>query len=179
MSCQLEGVPPEHIIDLFVAIMRSLFNEKLLTERFGSEVSPTQAYVLRFLNRHEDANIGTIATGLRISYPAATKTVDRLTKKGLADRQSDPHDRRTTRVLLTERGRSLIQSFAHEQVHLLTEVLDRMGNEHKEAFLLGVRRFIEAVLETSHAGREICLECGKDHSEDCPLELAIRHKQEV
>jgi len=68
------------------------------------EVSTSQLRTLRFLEAEGGAWIGDIASGLGISYPAATKAVDRLYERGLAERIRDGSDARRIRVGLTARG---------------------------------------------------------------------------
>jgi len=68
------------------------------------EVSTSQLRTLRFLEAEGGAWIGDIASGMGISYPAATKAVDRLYERGLAERIRDGSDARRIRVGLTARG---------------------------------------------------------------------------
>jgi MarR family 2-MHQ and catechol resistance regulon transcriptional repressor len=52
--------------------------------------------------------VNTIGGRLRLTSGSITAAVDRLEQKGLVERRSDPHDRRTRMVHLTQAGQKLI-----------------------------------------------------------------------
>ncbi len=164
----------EHTINLFTAVMSRVFNEKLLKEKFSQEVSAAQVEALRFINLHDRPEIGQIAWGLKISYPAATRIVDRLVRKGLARRENDSADRRLKRVALLAKGRGFINEINQARTAWLSSVINRMEEESRTALLQGMKSFIEVVLREELMQDELCLECGKAHHENCPLEKTRR-----
>jgi DNA-binding MarR family transcriptional regulator len=80
--------------------------------------------------------VGTLASGLRISYPAATKAVDRLAERGLAERHRDSHDARQIRVRLTERGREVVAHVRRERLQKLARALHDLGDANDQTRLL-------------------------------------------
>ncbi len=80
--------------------------------------------------------VGALASGLRISYPAATKAVDRLAERGLAERHRDSHDARQIRVRLTEKGREVVAHVRRERLQKLARALHELGDARDQTRLL-------------------------------------------
>lgn len=80
--------------------------------------------------------VGALASGLRISYPAATKAVDRLAERGLAERHRDSHDARQIRVRLTDKGREVVSHVRRERLQKLARALRELGDAHDRTRLL-------------------------------------------
>jgi DNA-binding MarR family transcriptional regulator len=80
--------------------------------------------------------VGALALGLRISYPAATKAVDRLAERGLADRHRDANDARQIRVRLTPKGFDVVSHVAVSRRAKLERVLHDLGDAHDRVRLL-------------------------------------------
>jgi DNA-binding MarR family transcriptional regulator len=80
--------------------------------------------------------VGALASGLQISYPAATKAVDRLAERGLAERHRDSHDARQIRVRLTDKGREVVAHVRRERLIQLERALHELGDAHDRRRLL-------------------------------------------
>jgi DNA-binding MarR family transcriptional regulator len=97
------------------------------------DVTAAQLRTLRLLSSEIQTSpgllVGAISEGLRISYPAATKAVDRLVERGLAERKRDERDARQTLVRLTERGREVVSRVAAERRTKLEAALKALGGE--------------------------------------------------
>ncbi len=97
------------------------------------DVTAAQLRTLRLLSSEIESSpgllVGAISEGLRISYPAATKAVDRLVERGLAERKRDERDARQTLVRLTERGREVVSRVAAERRQKLEAALNTLGGE--------------------------------------------------
>ncbi len=68
--------------------------------------------------------IADLAEWLQIEHQSAVGLVDRCARAGLVRRAADPRDRRRVRVLLTARGRRVLEALALEH---LAEI-DRLGD---------------------------------------------------
>lgn len=82
----------------------------------GLVASDLQAMMLMSAAERADLEMltpGDLSRHLDLSSGAVTYLVDRLAKVGFAETHRDPHDRRRTRVQLTEAGRSLV--LRHDQ----------------------------------------------------------------
>lgn len=125
------------------------------------EVTAAQLRTLRLLASVPRANaglvIGSIAEGLRISYPAATKAVDRLADRGLAERNRDPADARHTLVRLTARGRALVESVATERRSRLRAIVVELGGAATADRLLQLVEQLVEIALADPADREAVL----------------------
>jgi DNA-binding MarR family transcriptional regulator len=72
-------------------------------------LSPSQWSALAMLAEHQPLRIGDLADREGVSAPTATRLVASLEELGLLSRTSDPADRRTAYVALTDAGREKIE----------------------------------------------------------------------
>ena len=147
-----------------------------MDEQFSGQVTTAQVQGLRYLAHNEERLMSDLADGLGISHPAATKTVERLVKKGLVVREGDPADRRVVRVRLTEAGGQLIQDIDGARKDMLSTVLASLPDDDHAALMRGLKAFITAALkqvEDDDLLAEICLHCGDTHQAGCPVAQAL------
>ena len=86
----------------------------LLTKRMAplfekAKITPQQWSVLSVLGEH-DTGVSLVGLSRRLSVTKQNMTgmIARLEQLGLAERQDDPNDLRSSRVMLTRRGRTLV-----------------------------------------------------------------------
>jgi DNA-binding MarR family transcriptional regulator len=129
-------------------IIESIYIERPLERVLGDaeEITAAQLRTLRQLSSVDHLTVGSIAEGLRISYPAATKAVDRLVERELASRHRDTGDARSIHVQLTDKGRAVVQHLALERREQLRNVLERIGGDQPAQALL---RLLEVFIEES------------------------------
>lgn len=151
----------ERALGQLTEVVEEVFERRLLEQILGEtdEVSTAQLRTLRFLaslpNTQTGFTVGRIAEGLRISYPAATKAVDRLTERQLAERHRHPDDARSIHVRLTEHGYELIERLSFERRASLALVLEQLGGEKPaQMFLSLLEAFIESVGEIRQKDEE-------------------------
>jgi DNA-binding MarR family transcriptional regulator len=120
----------------------------LLTRRLGpvferSKITPQQWSVLSALSA-EDAPVTLVALSRRLGVTKQNMTgmIARLEQLGLAERNDDPQDLRSSRVQLTRRGRSTVEkvrpayeewlaslgggSLSERELHTLTRNVERL-----------------------------------------------------
>lgn len=93
-------------------------------------ITMQQFNVLRILNGQYPKPISTseIRTRMLDKMSDASRIVDRLCKKGLAERQDCTHDKRLVDVLITEHGRHLI-SIIDEKAEIFDQLLGNLSEE--------------------------------------------------
>jgi DNA-binding MarR family transcriptional regulator len=125
----------DRVLSQLAATLEVVYSRRVLEDVLGDleEVTPAQLRTLKLLSSEPiDGTgllIGAISQGLRISYPAASKAVDRLVEHGLAERSRSIGDARQTFVRLTERGRAVIQKVRLERQAKLERALQHVGDE--------------------------------------------------
>ncbi len=90
------------------ALVQVSFNVMALLTRIGSanDLSLTQLRVLAIL-RDREPKMAALADYLGLDRSTISGLIDRAVKRGLVERVSDPEDKRSTRVRLTEAGHAL------------------------------------------------------------------------
>ena len=162
----------EHTSDLFVAVIEKLLTQRMLDESFEHQVTPSQLVALRYLSLNESSLMSDVAAGLGISFPAATKTIDRLVRKELATRVEDPRDRRVVRIRLTGKGRGLVEEIYRERARRFDLVLNRLAADSREALHRSMEVFITSAIDDESTAQSVCLHCGSEHHDGCPVRVA-------
>ncbi len=93
--------------------------------------------ILKLQRQNNDANprVSDLVEDLNASPQFISKTLRTLETKGYCQRVTDPANRRSTLVLLTEEGMNLLQS-AQTRIFRFAEIVaERMGKEDMEEFI--------------------------------------------
>jgi DNA-binding MarR family transcriptional regulator len=99
-------------------------------------LSPSQWSALVTVEEHEPLRIGDLADREAVSAPTATRLVASLEDAGLLSRTSDPSDRRTAYVALTDAGREKLDWARGVRTARLVQRLSAMPQDE-------VRRIVE------------------------------------
>jgi len=164
----------------YIQMLADLFSETVvktltlrLLERIGEvELTHSQYLALRYLYSHGRCTVGHIAEGLSVSYPASTKLVTRLSEKDLVTRTEGVSDRRQAEVDLTPQGREIIAKLREARLERFNAVFDRLSSSDRAALIRGLERFVVAAVQDEGVGYDICLRCGTDRMEECPVNTA-------
>jgi DNA-binding MarR family transcriptional regulator len=89
-----------------------------------------------------------IAEGLQIEASTATRAVDRLERRGLVERRSDPDNRRFTRVVLTDEGRRVQANLLERRLAFTMQVLDHFGPDDRAALVRLLPELVDVVTGT-------------------------------
>ncbi|GGF22785.1 MarR family winged helix-turn-helix transcriptional regulator [Echinicola rosea] len=129
------------------AVVNILYTQSYLVTRQGKlfkphGLSPEQYNVLRILRGHhpEPITVSSIQDRMLNKMSNASRLVEKLKQKGLAERKECPSDRRQVDITITPKGKQLleqldgdIQQFNHEviglddeEVALLNSLLDKL-----------------------------------------------------
>jgi DNA-binding MarR family transcriptional regulator len=88
-------------------------------------LSPSQWSALAMVEVHGPIRIGDLADREGVTAPTATRVVASLEEAGLLSRASDPSDRRTSYIALTQEARDRLE--ATRGMHT-TELVQRLSN---------------------------------------------------
>ena len=157
----------DRVLSQLAATLEVVYSRRVLEDVLGDleEVTAAQLRTLKLLSSEPiDSTgllIGAIGHGLRISYPAASKAVDRLVEHGLAERSRSIGDARQTFVRLTERGREVTEKVRLERQVKLERVLQQIGDESMIAkFTTLLEDFTNQSVQDSQDALEVKLETG-------------------
>ncbi len=111
------------IARLMPYIIRGAHLDFFVTRR----ISQTQFLVLVAIHAYERCTMGTLATNLHVSLPAASGIVTRLVRSGYVLRAEDPDDRRQVVVRLSPKGEAFIREFQATLSRRWAEVLRELN----------------------------------------------------
>lgn len=90
--------------------LANLFTRKMAPLFEKAKITPQQWSVLSVLGNHDGgASLVALSRRLSVTKQNMTGMIARLEQLGLAERQDDPNDLRSSRVTLTRRGRTLVE----------------------------------------------------------------------
>jgi DNA-binding MarR family transcriptional regulator len=84
-----------------------------------------------------------LARILNVSPAGITDRVDRLTARALVDRDPNPHDRRSLKVILTDDGKSLIDAALTDHTVAQTKSLSKLAAKEQRTLDKLLRKLLE------------------------------------
>jgi DNA-binding MarR family transcriptional regulator len=115
---------PLLLLDAFRNIIDSLHQE--LAQHGHPDVRPVHGFALQAIGRGSGTATG-LARALGVSRQAAAKTVRGLEQLDYIERETDPKDRRSQRLVLTRRGREVLELSAAFLTTVRTSWVERLG----------------------------------------------------
>jgi DNA-binding MarR family transcriptional regulator len=108
-----------------------------LLDRTG--LSPTASAVLYRLHAEGPVRLTALASSVEVSQPSMTQLIQRLERKGLVARLTDPDDRRAALVTVTDGGRQLVLERQDRVRERLGELLAMLAQHQRDALDLAAR----------------------------------------
>jgi DNA-binding MarR family transcriptional regulator len=114
-------------------------------EDIGPAVSPVQLRALLVVGRAGGLNLNRLARALDSSASATSRLIDRMQAAGLLTRARAVGSRREIVLLPTESGRRLTDWVRSQHRAALTQVLDSMSQDGRQALARGLAELAAAV----------------------------------
>jgi DNA-binding MarR family transcriptional regulator len=108
------------------------------------QMSVLQARALLSIARHGPLRLGEVAGRLELSAPSASRLVARLVDDGLVLRNTSAHDRRQVQLVVSAKGRRLLNRLRKYRQRDIDRVLDVMRPDDRAALIQGLTAFAEA-----------------------------------
>ncbi len=105
-----------------------------------------QYYTLTLLAKEEECSMDSLKNDLATSGAVATKVMDHLVEKKLADRGKWSEDRRVVNIVITDKGEKLLDSVDKERISFYTSIFGEMKGSDKKQVLKGLKILSEALL---------------------------------
>ena len=103
-------------------------------------VSVSQCYMLEALCTHDMMSTNALAKELRVTLSSASRLVDQLIAKGLAERQTAQHDRRVSEVYATDEGRRLVDVILNGLLDREQEILQRIPEASRDHVIWAIQQ---------------------------------------
>jgi DNA-binding MarR family transcriptional regulator len=135
--------------DPFVATLRSwieIFMRRSMRNliRYSRENAISMPQVGALFHLHRSAGgVSDLGEGLGVTSAAASQMLERLVQQGLILRSEAPHDRRAKQIVLTEKGRHLLQESFDARQGWLDDLAQTLSPGEKEQIVAALKILIE------------------------------------
>ncbi|MEG0856048.1 MAG: MarR family transcriptional regulator [Terrisporobacter sp.] len=127
MKNATEEVLNKLLVQLFNDILH--IEEKALKDTGFSNLSITEIHTIEAIGTEGNRTMGEIAHDLRITVGTLTTAINRLIKKGYAERKRIEEDRRVVLVNLTEKGREVFDTHSVFHKEMIDGILENFQGE--------------------------------------------------
>jgi DNA-binding MarR family transcriptional regulator len=110
--------------DLFVR-MQHVKNRQSLVKKYG--LTPTQAFILWYLNRNGQTKASDLAKVAGLSPGAVTQVCDELVRENFVERTRSSDDRRVVNIEISDGGRHLILEIQQERSEMMRMILEELS----------------------------------------------------
>jgi DNA-binding MarR family transcriptional regulator len=104
----------------------------------------SQLRCLHMIAESEGLKMQDVSTRLEIKLPAVSQVVDRLVKRGMVERQTDPADRRVVRLSLTESARIEMNHLREIRQARMKATIDKMNARQMKKAIEGLETLAAA-----------------------------------
>lgn len=110
-------------------------------------ISLSQCHLLLeiFQRSRGGASLSELAATLQLDLSTVSRVADGLVRRGLLQRETDPADRRRTVLLLTPRGRELVETIRRGTKKYFREILRQVPAEKHQVVLEGLDLLVKAL----------------------------------
>ncbi|MEM8531363.1 MAG: MarR family transcriptional regulator [Chloroflexota bacterium] len=135
-----------YIIHRTARMLRVHLSRKI--EELGLDITPEQWFILFRLYETPGMSIGALADKDLNDYPNISRQVEGLIKRGLAEREVDPTDRRRSPIQLTVQGRQHMERILESVAAFRAEVFQGISPTEIETFVAIMHRIQDNIRET-------------------------------
>lgn len=111
--------------------------------------------LLKTLSHHDGATQHELAEVLHISDAAVSRQIGILVEEGCVTTESDPDNRRVTRVFLTDKGREAAATIKQAMRRYLNELLEPVSDEQLLQVLESNKALCEVLLKQTEGERHV------------------------
>ncbi len=98
-----------------------------------------------FQINHGRSNVSDLGEGLGITNAAVSQMLDRLVQDGLILRSEDPQDRRAKQLVLTDKGRRIMQETIQARQGWIEDLVSKLNAGEKEQIATALRVLIDRI----------------------------------
>ncbi|MGO9011984.1 MAG: MarR family winged helix-turn-helix transcriptional regulator [Bryobacteraceae bacterium] len=152
---------------IFASAVTDIIEQKLLEKIAEGQVTASQMKLLKLVGTTDSYTLGDVASFLRFSNAAASKTVDRLVRRDLLRRTEDQRDRRVLHLHLTRAGRRLLAAYENARQRKLQSIFVQFPPEELQRASELLDRLSADLVDHTSNPEELCLKCGIYFRERC------------
>ncbi len=134
----------EEILRLMSQIVKAILRRQT-DALIQSRITIAQYLTLGLIDTRLSVKMKEIAEEFNISLPAATGIIERLFKMGFIKRIYDESDRRVIRVVLTPKGRRVVEEVKTKRKKLIESIFSKFSEREQQAYLRILRKLMNAL----------------------------------
>jgi DNA-binding MarR family transcriptional regulator len=112
-------------------------------------LSVAQCYSLDAIGTQGQLTLNELAESLYIRPSTASRTVEELVRKGLAERRQDPADRRAVCLTLTPQGQALFKGLQQHLLQRQLAILQQIDPSNRRDVLTALQKLSQAIKDPS------------------------------
>ena len=132
----------QEYLGLLIAAARSRIKQVVLAQVTHLGLAPQQFWMLVALRENPGMSQAALAERVRADAPTVSRTLGALLERGLVRSDSDPEDRRRSRVFLTAAGERLAGEVAAVADDVRAAVVEGMSGAEETAVRRGLKRIL-------------------------------------
>ncbi len=160
---------------VFAAAVNAVLEEDLLRDESYGGLTLSQMHLLKLVELNDSLTVGDAAEFLKVSKAAASKSVVKLERKMLLQRNSGKKDRREICLSLTDQSRKLLSNYESVRTQKLKDIFGMSvpAELRQISALLDCLSARIAIENFSAQPGKPCLQCGIYFREDCLLRTQL------
>jgi DNA-binding MarR family transcriptional regulator len=147
MTSDLVSTVAEDLFSIPPRIGRSIRRKLLRTAPAGLHVgiAPGHVHIMKTLQDEGTLHVTGIGQKLLLPGPQMTHLLDGLVEQGMVERRTDPVDRRSINIILTDKGRDFLEE--HDKVIMdgIRTALSSLDAEELEDLSVSLRRLSDTL----------------------------------
>ena len=106
-------------------------------------ISVSQCYALDFIDTNKTATMGEVAGALHLDLSTVSRSIDQLVQRKMVRRETDPEDRRITRIRCTAKGAREVATIRSEIVARHRSILAELSPEARKGAIEALSALLE------------------------------------
>ena len=134
------------IVETMFMVFRSMKDTMCYSSK-TSHLTMIQLEALKFLSKHEHAQMKDFADYFSITMPTSTSLIDKLILAKLAQRKNYSKDRRIVKITITKSGKKLYNDAMRQRENKINKMLTYLSSEEKKDLLRIMSRILAKTQE--------------------------------
>jgi DNA-binding MarR family transcriptional regulator len=128
--------PSDDVLEAMHAVMHLVRARQHQSLRDGGqEITPLESRVLAFFARHPGATQRELAEHSGRDKGQLARLLNGMKERGLLEARADAHDRRVTRLHVTEQAQQQYQAVQQQRKHLAAQAVAGMSDQQRQTLL--------------------------------------------
>jgi DNA-binding MarR family transcriptional regulator len=106
----------------------------------GLDFTLSEIKALSAFRGESDYTMGELSKNAQVTMPSMTEMIDKLEKKGIAERDKDVNDRRVVKVRLTSKGKKLRKEFMQKRLKDLKNIFGKLSEKELNDLIASLKR---------------------------------------